>query len=265
MAETTTASTSATRTISFGPTSRRLLGIALLLVGWEILARGSDARLTPTLSEIGARLVFDVQSGMLLYHGQLTLGLAFTGLIIAIIVGCAIGLLMARSRWAEAIMQPLLGATYPIPRLALYPILILLLGLGAAPKITLVALECLYPMALGTYVGARSVTKDQLWLARNVGAGWVRTLRDVTIPAALPAMLTSLRAATPIMLIVIVITEMIGESRGLGYMLMLARANFEPDGVLAIIVVLGLLGFVLDRLVVLLNRALIFWERGVRL
>nr|WP_281373655.1 ABC transporter permease subunit [Haloechinothrix aidingensis] len=191
--------------------------------------------------------------------------LAFSGLLIAVVIGCATGLLMARSRWAEAMMQPLLGATYPIPRLALYPILILLFGLGAAPKVTLVVLECLYPMALGTYVGARSVTKDQLWLARNVGAGWLRTLRDVTLPAALPAMLTGLRAAAPIMLIVIVVTEMIGENRGLGYMLMLARANFEPDGVLAVVAVLGVLGFLFDRLIALLSKLLVFWERGVRM
>ncbi|MDV6012005.1 ABC transporter permease [Haloechinothrix sp. LS1_15] len=265
MANLTATASSALRNASPGPTLRRLLGIALLLAVWEFVAVTSGARLMPTLSEIGTRVVFDIQTGALWFHARITLGLAFAGLLIAIVVGCAIGILMARSRWAEAMLQPILGATYPIPRLALYPILILVFGLGAAPKVTLVALECLYPMALGTYVGARAVTKDQLWLARNIGAGWFRTLRDVIVPAALPAMLTGLRAAAPIMLIVIVVTEMIGESRGLGYMLMLARANFEPDGVLAVVAVLGVLGFAFDRLIALLTRVLVFWERGVTL
>ncbi len=253
------------RNLLSGAALRRLLGVAALLVGWELIARLGGSRLTPTLDEIAIRVQYDIETGTLLFHAQRTLLLAFSGLAIAVVVGCAVGLLMARSRWVEAALQPLLGATYPIPRLALYPVLILLLGLGAAPKIVLVSLECLYPMALGTYVGARSVTTTQLWLARNVGASWSRTLRDVVVPAALPSMLTGLRAAAPVMLIVIVVTEMIGENRGLGYMIMLARANFEPDGVLAVVAVLAVLGFAFDRAVVLLSRVLVFWERDVRL
>lgn len=242
---------------------RRLVGVMLLVGVWEVVATTSGNRLTPSIASILQRLWFDAASGALWYHAQVTLLRGFTGLAIAVVAGIAIGILMARSRWVDAALQPLLGATYPIPRLALYPLLILILGLGAASKITLVAMECVYPMTLAAYAGARSVTKDQQWLSRNVGASWWRTVRDVQIPAALPAILTGLRVASPIMLVVIIVTEMLGESRGLGFMIQQSRAYFEPQGVMAVIVVLGVLGFALDRLIVALTRVLVFWERKV--
>jgi ABC-type nitrate/sulfonate/bicarbonate transport system permease component len=244
---------------------RRLLGVALVVGAYEAVAQGSANRLTPPVSVIGERIWFDVTSGTLWYNAQVTLFRGFTGLGIAIVAGIVIGILMARSRWVDAAVQPLLGATYPIPRLALYPLLILILGLGAASKISLVAMECVYPMTLAAYAGARSVSKDQQWLTRNIGASWWRTIRDVQIPAALPAILTGLRVSAPIMLVVIIVTEMLGESRGLGFMIQQSRSFFEPEGVMAVIVVLGVLGFVLDRLIVALTRVLVFWERKVQL
>lgn len=242
---------------------RRLLGVAIIVGLWEAVAHTSGNRLTPPIAVIGERIWFDVTSGALWFNAQVTLLRGFTGLAIAVVGGIVIGILMARSRWVDAALQPLLGATYPIPRLALYPLLILVLGLGAASKISLVAMECVYPMTLAAYAGARSVTRDQQWLTRNVGASWWRTVFDVQIPAALPAILTGLRVASPIMLVVIIVTEMLGESRGLGFMIQQSRSYFEPEGVMAVIVVLGVLGFALDRLIVMVTRVLVFWERKV--
>lgn len=242
---------------------RRLAGVAVLVGLWEVVAHTSGNRLTPPVAVIGERIWFDLSTGALWYNAQVTLLRGFTGLGIAVVAGIAIGIVMARSRWVDAALQPLLGATYPIPRLALYPLLILILGLGAASKISLVAMECVYPMTLAAYAGARSVSRDQQWLTRNVGASWWRTVRDVQIPAALPAILTGLRVASPIMLVVIIVTEMLGESRGLGFMIQQSRSYFEPEGVMAVIVVLGVLGFLLDRLIVMLTRVLVFWERKV--
>lgn len=244
---------------------RRLAGVALLVLGWEVVARTSGSRLTPTSSVIAERLWFDITSGNLWYNAQVTLARGFSGLLIAVVVGIAVGFLMARSQWVDAALQSLLGATYPIPRLALYPLLILILGLGSASKIALVAMECVYPMTLAAYAGARSVSKDQQWLARNVGAGWLRTVRDVQIPAALPSVMTGLRVASPIMLVVIIVTEMLGESRGLGYMIQESRSFFEPEGVMSVIVVLGVLGFAMDRLIVVVTQTLVFWEKKVTL
>ncbi len=90
-------------------------------------------------------------------------------------------------------------------------------------------------------------------------------VKDIIAPATLPSVLTGLRIATPIMLIVITVTELIGESRGLGFLIGNAQANFRPDEAMAVVVVLGIIGFTLDRLNVFVGRRLVFWEKGVQL
>lgn len=253
------------RSVVSSEAGRRLLGVLLLVLIWESIARLGGNRLTPSITVIFERIWSDLTSGDLWYHAQVTLLRGFAGLAIAVVLGVAVGMLMARNKWVDAALQSLLGATYPIPRLALYPLLILILGLGAGSKISLVAMECIFPMILAAYAGARSVSKDQQWLSRNIGASWWQTLRDVQIPAALPAILTGIRVSAPIMLVVIIVTEMLGESRGLGYMIQQSRSFFEPEGVMAVIVVLGVLGYALDRLIVAVARVMVFWEKKVSL
>lgn len=243
----------------------RLAGLALPLVAWEVAARRSDNRLTPTASEVWEALDEAITTGDLWFHGRLTLFRGFLGLAIAIVAGVAIGILMARSRWVDAALRPLLDAAYPIPKLALYPVVILLLGFGGASKVWQVALECFFPIAYTTYAGAASIGRDTLWLARNTGAGQWRTTRDVVLPAALPSVLTGIRVATPIMLIVITVTELVGENRGLGFMIRDAQANFRAEMAMAVVLAIGIFGFLLDRLIVLVTRRAVFWERGVTL
>lgn len=244
---------------------RRAGSLVALAAAWEAYAVWADNRLTPRLGAIVEAIGEDIASGDLWFHARLTLLRGATGLAIAAVAGVAVGFAMARSRLVDAALGPLLSATYPVPKLALYPVFILMLGLGGASKVTLVALECFYPIAYNAYAGARSVDERLRWLARNVGAGRLRTLRDVTFPAALPSIMTGLRIATPLMLVVIVVTELIGESRGLGFMISDARANFRAAGVFGVVVVLAVLGYLLDRLVVLLTRLTVFWEKEARL
>jgi ABC-type nitrate/sulfonate/bicarbonate transport system permease component len=198
-------------------------------------------------------------------HTQVTLIRGFSGFAIALVGGIALGVLMARSRVFEGILEPFLAATYPVPKLALYPIFILWLGLGAASKIALVALECVYPIAYNTYAGVKAVDRSHVWAARNAGAGRIRITFAVMLKSALPSIMAGVRIAMPLMLVVMVVVEKIGESRGLGFLIRFASAQFEPQGALAVILVLAFIGFVFDRLVVLLTRVLAFWARGVQL
>lgn len=252
-------------TLVTGTRLRKLLGLTLPLVVWEAYARTAANRLTPTVGTIVAELQTLLVTGDLWFHGRLTLFRGFLGLAIAIAVGVLIGFAMARSRWVDAALQPFLAGVYPIPKLALYPIVILLFGLGGTAKVWQVALECFFPIAYNAYAGASQIDRDLLRFARNAGAGSARITRDLVFPAALPAVLTGVRIATPIMLIVITVTELLGESRGLGFLITDAQANFQPARALAVVLVLGLLGFVFDRFIVWLTRRLVFWERSVAL
>src|SRR5690606_34941893 len=136
------------------------------------------------------------------------------------------------------ILEPIISATYPVPKLALYPLLILALGFGAESKVMMVALECFFPVVLTTYAAARGMDKHYLWLARNVKAGPLARF-EIIMRAISPSFVAALRMAAPIMLVIMVVTELLGESRGLGYLIRRASADFNPELTMAIVLLLA--------------------------
>lgn len=254
-----------TRQSNWARTLRRALGVLALVAAWEAYSRISENRLVPNVSLIWNALREVATSGDLWFHGRLTLFRSTTGLAIALFLGVSFGFALGTNKWFRAAFAPLFSATYPAPKLALYPVFILLFGLGGTSKILLVAVECFYPVVFNVAAGAQSISRDFMWHARNVEASAFRKVKDLIFPSTLPATLTGLRIAAPLMLVVEVVTEMIGESRGLGFMIMDARSRFDPPTVFAVIVVLALAGYLLDRFVQLLTRKLVFWESDVRL
>jgi len=235
---------------------RRLRRVAAVVVPfelWDIAAATSTSRLFPGPYTVLQVLWNNLADGTIWYNSQLTFSRGLLGLLIAIGVGVPLAVLLARVHWVDRCLQPLIVATYPVPKLALFPLLILLLGFGAASKVAMVAVECGYPIILTTYAGVQAIDKHYFWLAENVGARPAARFR-LMMRAAAPALMASLRLATPIMLVIIVVTELIGESRGLGYLIRKAGGDFEPATALAVVLLLGIIGFVLDRLIVAMTR-----------
>ena len=115
------------------------------------------------------------------------------------------------------------------------------------------------------YAGTRALPRNMLWLAANNEATGLRLVRDVLLPFLLPYLLTGLRVATPIMLIVMCVTEFIGESQGLGHLIARYSSYFDTASAFAVIVVLGLFGLLADRLIVWIRTHAVYWERGVSL
>lgn len=243
---------------------RRVVAFFLPFVVWETAARVADNRLLPGPVEVLRRLVELIADGTIWFHAQLTLQRGITGLVIAVVSGVVFGVVLARSRWAEAIFQPILAVTYPVPKLALFPLLILLLGFGGVSKIAMVALECVYPITYNTYAGVQEINRNFFWVAQNAGAGRIART-GMLLRAATPSIMASIRMAVPIMLVIMVVTELIGESRGLGFLIRQAGTEFVPADGLAVILLLAIIGFVLDRLVVAATRRLAFWARGIEL
>lgn len=238
----------------------RGVGLALPVLAYGLYAALTDNALVPDVRDILSALGELVTSGDLWFHGSQTLSLGFIGLAVALVVGVSMALLMARSRLVDAALGPFMDAIYPVPKLALYPVVILIFGLGGASKIWQVAIECFFPILYTTYAGARDLDRNFVWLSRSVGASEIRLVLDVVVPSIAPSIMTGLRVATPIMLIVITVTELLGVSRGLGFLIADARANFDPGRALAIVVVLGILGFLFDRIIVWLTHRIVFWE-----
>ncbi|HEY9565711.1 MAG TPA: ABC transporter permease subunit [Nocardioides sp.] len=149
------------------------------------------------------------------------------GLLLAVMVSVGAAFALARNRFVNAAAEPLVSLLYPVPRVALFPIATLALGFGAAPQISLVALECFFPLTVTLYAGLRSVDRNVIWLTWNADAGRLRTA-GITLRLALPSLFTGFRITAPLMLTLAVATQMFtGGSDGLGYLIVDATARLQ--------------------------------------
>ncbi len=237
--------------------------IAIALVIWEAVARSGlwCPLLFPSLAKIFQQLVFFFQSPALLGEALTSLERALGGFALAALVGILLGLMMGRSRFVAALLDPLFSGTYAVPKLALFPIFIVVFGIGSLSKVALVFLECLYPIVIMTYAGARDVNRALLWSAQNMGASRAQILRRIVVPAAAPFIFAGFRVALPVAMIVVVITEMISSADGLGYLVIYTLSSLRTDRMLAVVLAISLLGLALDQALVFLRNRLVYWEK----
>ena len=244
----------------------RLLPFTLVgaaLIAWEAAARSGkwSPLIFPSLERIFHELVRFLSTGASLLEAWTSLTRALSGFALAAAVGITLGIVMGRSRFVAGLLDPLFSGTYAVPKLALFPIFIFVFGIGSLSKVVLIFLECLYPIVIMTYAGARDVNKTLLWSAQNMGASHAAILRRVVIPATAPFIFAGFRVAVPVAMIVVVITEMVASADGLGYQVIYALSSLRTDRMLALVVVIAVLGYLLDRVVVFARDRLIYWAR----
>jgi len=237
--------------------------VAMVLVIWEVAARSGlwSRLLFPSLVSVAYEFGKFVTNPASLHEAWVSLYRALGGFTLAAVVGIFVGMLMGRSKLVAGLLDPLFSGTYAVPKLALFPIFIFVFGIGSLSKVALVFLECLYPVVIMSYHGARSVNRVLLWSAQNMGASRGETLRRVVIPATAPFIFAGFRVAVPVAMIVVVITEMVASADGLGYQVIYALSSLRTDRMLAVVIVIAALGYALDKAVVLARDRLIYWEK----
>lgn len=232
--------------------ARAWYSVPLVLLAWQCIALTGliSPRILPSLGRVLAAFASDVASGDLPYHALVTTGRTLAGFAIGSVAGVLTGFALARVRWVEYLFEPVFFAGYPVPKIALFPIFTFMFGIGTPSKIAFAALECLYPVVVATHVASRSIAREIVWAGENMGMSRRQLLWHVLVPAALPGILNGLRIALPIGLTVVIVTEMIGDTHGLGFYIANAGASFRYDRLYAGMLAVGLLGLVFDRIVV---------------
>jgi NitT/TauT family transport system permease protein len=241
----------------------RWYSIPLLLLLWQAAVSSGlvESRLLPGLGRVAAALIRDTGNGVLPYHTAITLGRAAAGFALATLAGVTFAAAMARSTLVRNLFEPIFFFGYPVPKIALFPVFTYVFGIGSPSKVAFAFVECLYPIVVTAYLGFRAIPMRLVWSAENMGAPRRTIIGRVIVPAAMPGIFSGLRIALPISIVVIVLTEMIGDSRGLGYYIAISGTRFEFANVYAAILVIGACGFVLDRALLRLRRAVVHWER----
>ncbi len=191
----------------------RWYSIPLLLLLWQIAVASGliQSRLLPSLGRVWAVLLSDTVNGVLPYHAAITLGRAGMGFAFAALAGVPFAAAMARSTVVRNLFEPIFFFGYPVPKIALFPVFTYIFGIGSPSKIAFAFLECLYPIVVTVYLGFRAIPNPLIWTAENMGTRRATMFCRVIVPAAMPAIFTGLRIALPISIIVIVLTEMIGD------------------------------------------------------
>jgi ABC-type nitrate/sulfonate/bicarbonate transport system permease component len=246
--------------------ARYLLPIPVLLVAWELGARFGviNANLFPPPSAIAQALSDLSSTGMLWRDVSASIVRVSVGFSIAAIVGIGFGLLLGRLNSLARYVLPLVELIRPISVIAWIPIAILWFGLGDRPAWFLIALGAFFPIFTNAYDGARSLADVYVRVARCFGAPRWLFIRQVLIPATLPHIMTGLRVGLGTGWTCVIAAELISATSGLGYMIQLARTTIETEKVLAGMVVIGLIGFAMNVLMLLVERALHVREPGMK-
>lgn len=226
-----------------------LLPILGLLIIWEAACRlGAIApAVLPPPSTIAIRAtVFFTDTHSLSQLG-ITMRRLAAGLALAIIVGTALGILASLFRTTTQVLEILIGIFAPLPKIAIYPALLLTLGFGDASKIALVSIDAMFPIIIATFQAVRLVDKKLLWSATSMGTSRARALYKVILPACLPSIITGIRVGAVIGCIVVLLAEMLASTNGLGHVLVSASRNFRTADMFVPIVIMSLVGFSLDK------------------
>jgi len=255
----------------FGELARtRLSGailITLLLLLWEVsVARGwivSDN--WPRFSAVLVAAYRGLLSGELTEILGATLYRMLAGYAVGCFLGVLFGLLLGSNRILDWTIRPLIEIQRTLPSPAIIPPLILFLGGGRTLKNFIIMLAVFPPVFVNTYGGVRGLDETLLLTARTFGLSRFDTLRKIVLPATLPAMTAGMRIALSLALIMAVISEMISGASGVGNYLMSMQYAMRADSMYAAVICLAAAGYLLNRIFLVLERAILHWHHSMRM
>lgn len=247
------------------PFGDRFIGFLtpLVLLGlWEAAARTGliDARFFPAPSSIVHTFGALIASGELWTNLLASLRRLALGMVVGGVPALFLGLAMGISKPLRAAIDPLISATYPIPKSAILPLVLLIFGLGEMSKVVMVALGAFYPILINTVMGVANIEKIYLDVGHNFRANRWQVFRTIALPGALPSIMAGVKLAMGMGLILIAISEMVAASDGIGYMIWNAWQVLTVDTMYVGLLVIALLGFIFSAILDEVERLLIPWK-----
>ncbi len=239
-----------------------LLSPVLALGLWELLTRSGwlDARFFPAPSAILYHLFWVSPQEGLLTDIRASLSRIFWGYLGGCLLGVGMGVAMGLSATLRAALFPLVALTYPIPKIAILPLIMLVFGIGELSKIVVVGIGSFFLVLINTLHGVESLPRIYHDVARVNGIGRWRLIRRVVLPGALPSIFTGLRLAIGYSLVIVVAAEFSGADAGIGYLIWQSWETFSIKSMYAGIFVIGALGLAFSVTLDWLQRRLVPWR-----
>ncbi len=236
-------------------------GVAALVAAWWICSRLIPGGFVPGPLPVTLRFL-ELLPGALLLHAAASLGRVAAALALALLTAVPAGMAIGRSRTADRVLAPVIYVLYPVPKIALLPVLMLLFGLGDPAKVLVVFLVLFFQVLVAVRDAAREVPPQFLLSLRSLGGTRSQAARYVLFPSLVPALLSSLRIGIGTALAVLFFSETFGTRIGLGFFVMESWMRISYVDLFAGVLCLGLLGLALFAAVDALYRRLCRWQAG---
>jgi len=253
------------RGAGFVPESSRyggLLALAALIVVWQLV--GSAGLVNPLFlppPSAVLRAMYELAiSGALWQHVSASLMRIGVGWMLGTAAGIVVGFAIGLSRLARSVGITFISALFPIPKIALLPLLILWLGIGEEPKIATIALGVFFSTAISVYSGVDAVPRNLIRMAQSFNVPFATIVRRVIWPGALPSILSGFRITASTALLLVVSAEMIGAEHGIGAFVLQAGNLMQTDQLLAGVVILSLFGLAVGKVINWLESRLLHWR-----
>jgi ABC-type nitrate/sulfonate/bicarbonate transport system permease component len=253
------------RGAGFMPSTGRASGwiaLALVIVLWQLAGSAAwvNPLFLPSPSAIAVAIYELAMSGALWQHLGWSVMRIGTGWLLGTAAGVIVGFAIGLSTLARGVGITFISALFPIPKIALLPLLILWLGIGEEPKIATIALGVFFSTAISVYSGVDAVPRNLIRMAQSFNVPFHAIVRRVIWPGALPSILAGFRITASIALLLVVSAEMIGAQYGIGAFVLQAGNLMQTDQLLAGVVILSLFGLAVGKLINLLEARLLHWR-----
>ena len=236
-----------------------LLGFLGVLSLWQVagLLKLLPRFILPTPLEILQSFVRDRE--FLWYHSWATLRVALLGLVLGVLIACIMAVLMDSLGWLNDLIYPMMVVVQTIPTIAIAPILVLWMGFGMAPKITLVVITTFFPITIGLLDGYKSVDPDAIRLMKAMGASRAQIFRHVKFPGALPQFFSGLKISASYAVVGAVVSEWLGGFNGLGVYMTRVKKAYSFDKMFAVIIFIVIISLLLLLAVNIVSRITMPW------
>ena len=237
--------------------------IGLLVFGaWELASRGEviSPLFFPAPSTIIETMIRLFGTGELTANLLATIGRLLTGFLIGGMVGLSVGILMGWSAAVRQVVDPLIAAIHPVPKISIFPLIMIVFGIGALSKTLVIAVAAFFPVVINTTAGVRQISPIYFEVAQNFGANPWQVLRYVILPGSSPMILAGVRLALNISLSITTAVELLMAHNGLGAMIWLSWQTLRIEELYAAIFCLAVIGTAIRLTVIFMARRLVPWQ-----
>jgi len=238
------------------------IALAAVIALWQLAGSAGwvNPLFLPPPSAIALAMWKLATSGALWQHVSWSVMRIGSGWIVGTAAGVAVGFAIGLSTLARSVGITFISALFPIPKIALLPLLILWLGIGEEPKIATIALGVFFSTAISVYSGVDAVPRNLIRMAQSFNVPFHAIVRRVIWPGALPSILAGFRITASVALLLVVSAEMIGAQWGIGAFVLQAGNLMQTDQLLAGVVILSLFGLAVGKLISMLEARLLHWR-----